>query len=142
MAKRARLILATLLVLCGIALADAAVDQETPKEHAPLELFGIGPEMFQNRMVIWIKGLGEISRTLISELGLVALAGIGLWKTLKQATSDAHREAKDAEMKERLDRQGERLDKVALSVPVPPGGLDEPITVENANVQIQPEAGK
>jgi hypothetical protein len=123
-------------LLLGAALLYAAADsglstltyQPSTSSHAPMEVFGIGPEMFQDRMIAWTKAFSEWLKTLIGELGVILLAVYALKKTLST----------QGEMKERLDRQGERIDAVALAVPAATVGA--PVKIEKANVEIEPPA--
>lgn len=78
---------------------------QTP--HAPLELFGIGPEMLADRGKAWVEAIAVVLETLIAKIGVLILAALAVRKTILS----------NAEVKERLDRQGERLDQVALAVP-------------------------
>lgn len=99
--------LSIILVLIGTATLLLAQDATVPKSHAPMEFLGMGPEMFQDRSVAWIKAFGEVCEQAISKLGIIALAILAVWKNI----------ITNAEIKGRLDRQGERIDKVAISVP-------------------------
>lgn len=95
----------------------------TPAGHAPMELFGMGPEMFSNRGLAWVKAISEILTALIGTVGVVGLAALAVVQNLrKQAISP--------EVKERIDRIGQRVDNVALAV--------DPALVQ-ANPQPDPE---
>lgn len=75
--------------------------------HAPFELFGIGPEMFADRGKAWVEALAIVLETMIAKIGVLILAALAVRKTILS----------NNEFKQRLDRQGKRLDQVALAVP-------------------------
>lgn len=83
----------------------------------------MGPEMFSNRGLAWVKAISEILTALIGTVGVVGLAALAVVQNLrKQAISP--------EVKERIDRIGQRVDNVALAV--------DPALVQ-ANPQPDPE---
>lgn len=104
----------------------------TPSPHIPMEFFGVGPEMFQNRGIAWAKAIGAFIGECISQFGISLVAIFALIKLIR--TSGVVDEVQ--KMKERQDRQGDRLDKVALAVPAVTNGG---VTIPNADVKIQPK---
>lgn len=86
----------------------------TSRPHAPMEILGVGPEMFQDRGIAWIKACAAVLNELIASVGIIAVAIILMVKNVR-----------NTDLKDRLDRVGERTDKnseqiasVALAVPV------------------------
>lgn len=82
----------------------------TPAGHAPMELFGMGPEMVSNRGLAWVKAISEILTALISTIGVLGLAALAVVQNLRK-------QAINPEVAARLDRQGARIDQVALAIP-------------------------
>ena len=76
----------------------------------------------------WVEAVSSVLDVSIAKVGVLGLALIAVYQNLRTR----------AEMKERLDRQGERIDQVALAVPAAATGplpvkveqpADEPIPV-------------
>lgn len=83
-------------------LASPVVD---PSAHAPMEFLGMGPEMFADRSSAWIEALGVVCEKAIAKLGVIVLAALALRKTILS----------NAEIKDRLDRQADRINDVAIA---------------------------
>lgn len=79
---------------------------------APLEILGIGPEMFADRGKAWVEALAVVLETLIAKIGVLVLAALAVRKTIL-----SNRE--NREVKERLDRQGARIDNALSPAPTP-----------------------
>ena len=132
MTTRKWILIGTLFVLGagGALLCAAAAGLPAERPHAPMEFLGVGPEMFSDRGVAWVKSLSSVIKELITELGVLGLALIAVIQNLRAK----------AEIKDRLDRQGERIDRVALATA--PGATTTPegdVTIKQASVQIQTE---
>ncbi len=121
-----------LFVLCGIALViclpplfGANTIGAPPTEHGAMEAFGIGPEMFCDRGVAWMKAIGTVMSEAVSQFGIVALAIIMLWQNLsaKAAIKTVKDDAKAAidtvkeDVTARLDSQRKAITQVAMAVP-------------------------
>lgn len=106
---RVRLILC--LVFAGIAfvflqpLIAGTIVPTDSSGHAPMEFLGMGPEMFADRSSAWIEALGVVSEKAIAKLGVIVLAALALRKTILS----------NAEIKDRLDRQADRINDVAIA---------------------------
>lgn len=72
-----------------------------------MEVWGMGPELWSDRAKAWVEAIALVLDILVSKVGVLGLAIIAVWQNLRAK----------AEIKERLDRQGERIDQVALAVP-------------------------
>lgn len=95
------------------------------------EINGVGPELFADRAKAWVEAFAVVFDILIAKIGVLGLAIIAVWQNLRKS-------AIPQEVKERLDRQADRIDKVALSVPTIPlaqhgNSATIPVTVENAS---------
>lgn len=101
--------LSIILVLIGTGTLLLAQDATVPKPHAPMELLGMGPEMFSDRASAWCEAIGKVLELAIAKLGIIALAILAVWKNI----------ITNAEIKGRLDRQAQRIDQVAIAVPSP-----------------------
>lgn len=128
----------SILLFVGVVWLWAA-DQSSvvTRTNAPMEVMGVGPEMFSDRGVAWVKALAAVIKEAIGELGIVLLAVYALKKSLNTQKSIDEAKEKIDETKEhlerRMDNQGERITTVALAAT--PGTvkidqpLDEPIPV-------------
>lgn len=94
------------------------------------------PELFSDRGIAWVKSVFEVCNQAVANFGLLTLAAIGVWQNIMSKA-----EVKEAvqNVKDRLDRQGEKIEAtsqavtaVALSVP-PPITSDSPLPVEVTN---------
>lgn len=83
------------------------------------------PEMFSDRGLAWIKAVAEVANQLISQFGILAAAVIAVWQNLKTK----------AEVKERLDRQHDRLE--ATNKMVAQVALATPATGQPSKVEIE-----
>lgn len=90
------------------------------------EINGVGPELFADRAKAWVEALAVVLDILIAKIGVLGLAIIAVWQNLRKS-------AIPQEVKERLDRQADRIDKVALSVPTIP--LVAPISTVDNNIK-------
>lgn len=72
-----------------------------------MEIWGMGPELWADRAKAWVEAIALVLDILVAKVGVLGLAIIAVWQNLRAK----------AEIKERLDRQGERIDQVALAVP-------------------------
>lgn len=89
-----------------------------------MELFGVGPEMFADRMKAWIEAFGVVADTAIAKIGLIIAAILLLRQNLKAKT--AIKEVK-AEVTDRLDRQAARIHEVAVAaIPLNGNGSHKP----------------
>lgn len=86
------------------------VATDVQKPHAPLELFGVGPEMFQDRGSAWVEAIGTVAEKAIVKLGVIAVAILLAIQNVKQRTT----------IKDRLDRQREDINHVAAAAGVTP----------------------
>jgi hypothetical protein len=75
-----------------------------------MEIFGMGPELWADRAKAWVEAIALVLDVLVAKVGVLGLAIIAVWQNFKA-------KAAIRETKERLDRQGERIDQVALAVP-------------------------
>ncbi len=122
----AALVVATvLLCLCIPVLFGANTIGAPPTEHGAMEAFGIGPEMFCDRGVAWMKAIGTVMSEAVSQFGIVALAAIMLYQNLasKAAIKTVKEDAKAAidtvkeDVTARLDSQRKAITQVAMAVP-------------------------
>lgn len=103
--------LCLLIAVCLYAQPESSATP-TPIGHAPMEVFGIGPEMFGNRITVWTKVISDWLNQVVSTIGVLGLALIAVYQNLRK-------QAINPEIAARLDRQGERIDNVALAVSPP-----------------------
>jgi hypothetical protein len=75
----------------------------------------------------WVEAISGVLDVTIAKVGVLGLAIIAVYQNLKSR----------AEIKERLDRQGERIDQVALATP-PAGSLTGKPAAENISAEAQP----
>lgn len=107
-----------LLITAGCLLATAALllaaapDPAVARPHAPMEFLGVGPEMFQDRGVAWVRAFSEVVKAAISELGVIIAAVLLLLQNVR--TSRTIKETKD-HIDQRLDTQARRINDVALA---------------------------
>lgn len=100
---------------------------ETPavdRPHAPMEFFGIGPELFQDRGVAWAKAIGTVLGEGISQFGILVLALLLLKKNIT-----------NQELKERIDRTDNRATAALLAADpnaAPVTEIDRPTVVSPA----------
>lgn len=84
----------------------------TPQPHGAMELFGMGPELWGNRIMAWTKVISDWLTQVVATIGVLGLALIAVYQNLRK-------QAINPEIAARLDRQGERIDNVALAVSPP-----------------------
>jgi hypothetical protein len=92
-----------------------------------LTFIAITAEEFATQGDAWVKAIAGLLNSVIGQVGILGLAAIGVWKSLSGK----------ADLKERLDRQGERIDNIALAVPATTNGNG--VKIDNAAVEIRPE---
>ncbi len=75
-------------------------------------------EQFAKSGKAWVEAMSAVLNSLIAQFGILAAAALGVWKSIstKAELTGKIQEAKQ-EISERLDRQGQRIDTVALAVP-------------------------
>lgn len=85
----------------------------------------ITPELFSDRGIAWVKAVFDVANQAIANFGVLAAAAIAIWQNLRTK----------AELKDRLDRQGARIEanhqaitNVALATPSPVTATELPIT--------------
>ncbi len=83
----------------------------------------MAPDAFLIAGKAWIEATFGVLDMLVAKVGIEALAIIAVWQNVR---GKIHLRAAIAENKERLDRQGERIDQVALATPPPPAPLTPP----------------
>lgn len=127
---------AILLLLCATVFAASGPDSD----HR-MEFFGMGPELFADRGIQWVKALSGIIKEAIGELGIIALAFYALQKNLKG--QQQIQTVKD-DITARLDSQAKRITDVAIASGTPAGmpaaTITEP-TVISPSPQQQTPAG-
>jgi hypothetical protein len=90
-------------------------------------VLAVTPEQFAVETKAWIEAGATVLDLLIVKIGILAIAFYGLLKVFR--TQDAALKSEIQAMKERQDRQGNRIDQVALAVPpigVPDNGNTQP----------------
>lgn len=89
-------------------------------------ILSITADQFAQQGDAWVKAIAGVLNSLIGQVGILGLAAIGVYKSLSGK----------AELKERMDRQGERIDSIALAVPAAVNGNG--MKIQNAEVEIKP----
>jgi Cu/Ag efflux pump CusA len=102
------------------------------RPRAPMELMGIGPEMFQDRGVAWVRAFSEVVKAAIAELGVIVAAALLLIQNIRNSRTI---EETKAHIEQRLDNQAKRINDVAIAAtpgaaPIIP--VDEPMVVTPA----------
>jgi len=82
--------------------------------NGPL-ILAVTPEQFGVDAKAWIEVGSALLYLLIEKVGILIIAAFGLIKTFR--TQDVELRQDLQAVKERQDRQGDRLDQVALAVP-------------------------
>jgi hypothetical protein len=104
-----------LIVLAAMSNAYAMPDAK----HGPMELFGLGPELFAERAIAWVKGLSAIVKEAISELGIIAAAIILFVQNVRRAKDAREMDEKidqaKREISQRLSAHGEQIHAMALA---------------------------
>lgn len=122
MTKKTALIALTsaLLFLCALIWLAKSSPIDPAAKHGPMELFGMGPELFAERAVAWVKGLSEIVKTAIGELGVIAAAVMLFIQNARSGRKIDEAKQEMAETKQeiatRFHNQGKRINDVALAV--------------------------
>lgn len=81
-----------------------------------LTLFlGLAPDSFAIYGKAWIEAIFAVLDILIAKIGVEALAALAVWQNIKTRALKERLEEQNA----RLDRQGKRLDAVALATTTP-----------------------
>jgi hypothetical protein len=89
-------------------LSNHTLDGVEQHARGVMEVFGIGPEMFQNRMVAWVKSLSEIVKSAVSELGIITIAIISYVQNVRSKTRN-----------DRLRREATHIMPKVVAVPIP-----------------------
>jgi hypothetical protein len=119
-----RAFLASLFVFAAAGLLYAASvtdnQQDPAKPPGRMEIFGVGPELFDNRACAWVDALANVSDKTVARLGALAIA-IGLAiQNFKLKTG----------VKDRLDKQRADIDHVsAVAGTVPPSQVPIPPSI-------------
>jgi hypothetical protein len=136
--KTAIISIASALIFFGALMwlaKGSAVDPAA--KHGPMELFGMGPELFSERAVAWVKGLSEIVKTGIGELGVIAAAVMLFIQNARSGRKFEEKiNATKQEMAERFHNQGQRINDVALAVnppTLPVETIDRPTVLKPAD---------
>lgn len=84
-----------------------------------MEMFGIGPEMFQNRAISWEKAFAEVLKQAIADLGIIAAAVLLLVQNVRssQTVKDLKEEIRGTkeEVNQRFSDQGKKINDVAIA---------------------------
>lgn len=112
MSRKGFAIAAAIFGLTAVVLFAAIPTPDPARPHAPLELLGIGPEMFQDRGVAWVRAFAEVVKAAIAELGVILAAVLLLLQNVK--TRQTLKETKE-HIDQRLDNQARRINDVAIA---------------------------
>jgi hypothetical protein len=105
--------IASAIFLVTAALLFAAIpDSDPARPHGAMELLGIGPEMFQDRGVAWVRAFAEVVKAGIAELGVIIAAVLLLLQNVKASRTI---EETKAHIEQRLDNQAKRINDVAIA---------------------------
>lgn len=116
------ILLISALVLVQICYAAEQSDSMGPdRPHGAMELFGIGPELMENRGLAWVHCIAKIVKEAVIEIGAIVLLIY-----LTKQNIDQRKQITD--VKNRLDNQGQRIHDVAIAAgaPAPPGNNTQP----------------
>lgn len=83
----------------------------TDKPHGAMEVFGVGPEMFADRGIAWVKAICAVLSEVVTSAGILALAIILLIKNIRNQELQARVDRVD----ERVQANTQEITKVALA---------------------------
>jgi hypothetical protein len=121
--KRNPLWLVGALAFLSFAALVFAQDAVPKPNSAPMDLLGMGPEMFADRASAWVEATGNVAEKAIGKIGVLVAA---IYLVKKNLGKNKELEARVDRTNERVQQNSDRVHEVAMAVQVQPVPKSDP----------------